>query len=172
MNHPASIEGIRIYQIDFGWAPVVEIRDRGEVVASGPVVMDRDPAPEGVVDFAMPWRGVVKQPGAGAGGADRAIELELWPDSRGLAALIQGGEPQAMLVPFDPIIRFTVWEGALTDLSTNRLDTTLLDEVSTGILGAGTLGRPRRRERARAGARPARARRSRSRSSGSTRCSR
>ena len=137
VNHPASIEGIRIYQINFGWAPMVEIRDRGEVVASGPVVMDRDPAPEGVVDFAMPWRGVIKQPGAGAGGADRAIELELWPDSRGLAALIQGGEPQAMLVPFDPIMRFTVWEGALTDLSTNRLDTTLLDEVSTGILGAG-----------------------------------
>ncbi len=102
VNHPASIEGIRIYQIDFGWAPTIEIRDRGEVVASGPVVMDRDPAPEGVVDFAMPWRGIVKQPGAGAAGADRAIELELWPDSRGLAALLQGDEPQAMLVEFDP----------------------------------------------------------------------
>ena len=137
VNHPASVEGIRIYQINFGWAPVIEIREGGEVAATGPVVMDRDPAPEGVVEFAMPWRGVVKMPGAGAAGADRAIELELWPDSRGLAALLEGGRPQAMLVEFDPIIRFTLWEGSLTDLATNRLDTTLMDEVSSGILGAG-----------------------------------
>lgn len=138
VNHPASVEGISIYQINFGWAPVIEIRDGGEVAASGPVVMDRDPAPEGVVEFAMPWRGIVKLPGAGTGGADRAIELELWPDSRALTALLEpGGEPQAMLVEFDPIIRFTVWEGALTDLATNRLDSTLMEEISSGIVGAG-----------------------------------
>ena len=41
--------------------------------------MDRDPAPEGIVEFAMPWRGVVKLPGAGAHGhvgsgtADRSL---------------------------------------------------------------------------------------------------
>jgi len=52
-------------------------------------------------------------------------------------ALLAEQEPQAMLVEFDPIIRFSVWEGALTDLSTNRLDTTGLDEVSSGIVGAG-----------------------------------
>ena len=137
VNHPAKVEGLWIYQSSFGWAPTIEVVDDGEVVSSGPVVMDRDPAPEGVVEFAMPWRGVVKLPGAGADGLDRAIELELWPDSRALTALLGGGEPQAMLVEFDPIIRFTVWEGVLADLATNRLDTTVLDEVSTGIVGAG-----------------------------------
>jgi cytochrome c biogenesis protein len=138
VNHPARIEGLWIHQSSFGWAPVIEVTDDGgEVAASGPVVMDRDPAPEGVVDFAMPWRGVVKLPVAGADGLDRAIELELWPDSRALTALLDGGEPQAMLVEFDPIIRFSVWEGSLTDLSTNRLDTTGLDEVTSGIVGAG-----------------------------------
>jgi cytochrome c biogenesis protein len=137
VNHPAKVDGLWIYQSSFGWAPVIEVADDGEVVASGPVVMDRDPAPEGVVEFAMPWRGVVKLPGAGAGGLDRAIELELWPDSRALTALLDGGEPQAMLVEFDPIIRFTVWEGALSDLSTTRLDTRGLLEVSSGIVGAG-----------------------------------
>jgi cytochrome c biogenesis protein len=137
VNHPARIEGLWIHQSSFGWAPVIEATDGGETVASGPVVMDRDPAPEGVPEFAMPWRGVVKLPGAGTDGLDRAIELELWPDSRALTALLAGQDPQAMLVEFDPIIRFSVWEGTLTDLSTNRLDTTGLDEVSSGILGAG-----------------------------------
>ncbi|MDH4112299.1 MAG: cytochrome c biogenesis protein ResB [Actinomycetota bacterium] len=137
VNSPAKLEGLWIYQSSFGWAPVIEVVDRGEVVSSGPVVMDRDAAPDGVVEFAMPWRGIVKLPGAGEGGRDRAIELELWPDSRGLAALLEGGEPQAMLVAFDPLIRFTVWEGRLTDLATSRLDTTSLREVSSGIVGAG-----------------------------------
>ena len=137
VNHPARVEGLWIYQSSFGWAPVVQVTVDGEVVSSGPVVMDRDAAPEGVVEFAMPWRGVVKLPGAGAGGLDRAIELELWPDSRAFAALLEpGAVPQAMLVEFDPIIRFTVWEGVLGDLATNRLDSTVLDEVSSGIVGA------------------------------------
>lgn len=139
VNHPAKVEGLWIYQSSFGWAPMIEVTSGGEVVSSGPVVMDRDPAPEGVVEFAMPWRGVVKLPGAGADGLDRAIELELWPDSRALAGLLADdvGEPQAMLVEFEPIIRFTVWEGVLTDLATNRLDATALEEVATGIVGAG-----------------------------------
>ena len=137
VNHPAKVEGLWIYQSSFGWAPVVEVTLDGEVVSSGPVVMDRDAAPDGFVEFAMPWRGVVKLPGAGAGGLDRAIELELWPDSRAFAALLEpGAVPQAMLVEFDPIIRFTVWEGVLGDLATNRLDSTVLDEVSSGIVGA------------------------------------
>ena len=138
VNDPAKIEGLWIYQSGFGWAPMIEVTDGGEVVSSGPVVMDRDPAPEGVVEFAMPWRGVVKLPGAGAGGTDRAIELELWPDSRAFAALLDPtAEPQAMLVEFEPIVRFTVWEGLLTDLATNRLDTTAMQRVSAGIVGGG-----------------------------------
>jgi cytochrome c biogenesis protein len=138
VNHPAKIDGIWIYQSSFGWAPVIEVTLDGDVVSSGPVVMDRDAAPDGVVEFAMPWRGVVKLPGAGDQGLDRAIELELWPDSRAFAALLeQGAVPQAMLVEFEPIIRFTVWEGVLGDLATNRLDTSTLEEVSNGIVGAG-----------------------------------
>ena len=138
VNEPAKVEGLWIYQSGFGWAPMIEVSDGGEVVSSGPVVMDRDPAPDGIVEFAMPWRGVVKLPGVGSGGADRAIELELWPDSSAFAALLDpGAEPQSMLVEFEPIIRFTVWEGSLTDLATNRLDTTAMRQVSSGIVGAG-----------------------------------
>ena len=121
----------------------------------------------------MPWRGVVKLPGAGDQGLDRAIELELWPDSRAFAALLEPvAEPQAMLVEFDPIIRFTVWEGVLGDLSTNRLDTTTLEEVSSGIVGAGRTADLADGAALPEGEARARARRSRSPSCGSTRCSR
>lgn len=138
VNEPAKLEGLWIFQSGFGWAPMIEVTDGGEVVSSGPVVMDRDRAPEGVVAFAMPWRGVVKLPGGGTDGTDRAIELELWPDSRAFAALLDpAAEPQAMLVEFEPIVRFTVWEGPLTDLATNRLDTAAMRQVSTGIVGGG-----------------------------------
>jgi cytochrome c biogenesis protein len=139
VNHPARIEGLWIFQSSFGWAPVIEVREAGETVASGPVVMDREPAPEGVVEFAMPWVGIVKLPGTGPGGSDRAIELELWPDSRALTALLRDpdADPPAMLVEHEPVMRFTVWQGRLTDLATNRLDTTGMTQVSEGFLGAG-----------------------------------
>ena len=100
------------------------------------VVMDRDPAPEGVVEFAMPWRGVVKLPGGGPGGdaPDRAIELELWPDGRALFALLAGEEPQAMLRAVSPVIRYTLYDGTLTDLATNTLDTSFMRETGSGIV--------------------------------------
>jgi len=136
VNHPAEIDGIRIYQINFGWAPRVAVSDADGVAFDDTVVMDRDPAPEGIPDFAMPWRGVIKLPGAGPNGRDRAIELELWPDSRALFSLLQGQAPQAMLGEFEPVIRYTVWDGRLTELSTNRLDTSLMKRTATGIVGA------------------------------------
>ena len=71
-----------------------------------------------------------------AGGNDVAIELELWPDSGALAASCRRGEPQPMLGASDPIIRFTVWEGKLTDLATNRLDTSFMRRSGSGLVGA------------------------------------
>ena len=65
VNHPAEVNGISIYQINFGWAPRIVIEDADGVAFDDTVVMDRDPAPEGVVEFAIPWRGVVKLPGGG-----------------------------------------------------------------------------------------------------------
>lgn len=137
VNEPLRIEGLWIFQSGFGWAPMIDVEIDGEVVRSAPVVMQRDQAPEGVAEFAMPWRGIVKLPGAGAGGRDQAIELELWSDSRAFTALLRDLPPQPMLVAFDPIIRFTLYEGTLDDLSTFRLDKTNLEEVSSGIVGLG-----------------------------------
>lgn len=138
VNHPATVNGISIYQINFGWAPRVVVNDPAGTAFDDTVVMDRDPAPEGVVEFAMPWRGFVKLPGGGPGGdsPDRAIELELWPDGRALFALLNGDEPQAMLNEFSPVIRYTVFDGELTELATNTLDTSFMRETSSGIMPA------------------------------------
>lgn len=138
VNHPATVNGISIYQINFGWAPRIVVEDADGTAFDDTVVMDRDPAPEGVFEFAMPWRGIVKLPGdgPGAGSPDRAIELELWPDSRALFGLLNGEEPQAMLKEFSPLIRYTVYDGELTELATNTLDTSFMTETSSGIMPA------------------------------------
>ena len=62
VNHPASIDGVEFFQYGFGWAPVVEVREHGELIASEPITFVQDPAPEGVPQLAMPWHGILKLP--------------------------------------------------------------------------------------------------------------
>jgi cytochrome c biogenesis protein len=136
VNHPAHIAGRSIYQINFGWAPVVQVRDGDRLLARDPVVMDRDVAPPGVPELAMPWRGFIKLPATEPGEPDVAIELELWPDSRAYAQFNLTGQPVAMLTYFDPIIRYQAWEGRLTTLALNELDTRAMRETGSGLLFA------------------------------------
>ena len=42
-----------------------------------------------------------------------------------------------MLVDYDPVIRYTVWRGPLTDPSPTTLDTTFMRKTARGIVGAG-----------------------------------
>ncbi len=135
VNHPATIEGLTIYQSSFGWAPVIEISDGEEVLFSDAVPFSRQPAPEGVPELAMPWRGVVK---LASRDPQVAIDLELWPDSRAFFQQVATGEPVAMLTSFDPLIRYTVYEGTLTDPSPVSLDTRFMEPTMTGVLGGGT----------------------------------
>jgi len=134
VNHPAKIEGLNIYQINFGWASVLEVRDGGEVLTRQAMVLDREPAPDGVPAFAMPWYGVLKVTSVRP---QMAIEVELYPDSRALAEQLRTGRPAAMLVAYDPVIRYTVWRGRLTDPSPTSLDTTFMRETARGIVGGG-----------------------------------
>lgn len=137
VNQPGQVAGISIFQVNYGWAPMFEIRQAGTVRWSGPVLMDQLPAPDGVPAAAMPWRGFIKLPGAGKAGTDRAVELELWSDGRALAAALLGGSPpQPMLIEFDPVVRFSLWEGRLSDLATNRLDTSTMEVIGSGIVRA------------------------------------
>jgi cytochrome c biogenesis protein len=140
VNHPAEVNGLRIYQVNFGWAPRITIRDPGGVVFDDEVVMDRVPAPDGVAELAMPWRGVVKLPGVGADGRDVAIELQLWPDGEAYTNFLVTGEPTAMLRANHPVLRYSVWQGRLTDLANDRLDTSLMRRTAKGLVGEGLAG--------------------------------
>jgi cytochrome c biogenesis protein len=138
VNHPAQIDGLSIYQINWGWAPVIEVRDAdGTLLTRQKVVMELEPVPtgaQGVPAFAMPWHGVVKVTSIEP---QMAIDLELYPDSRAYFQQLTTGQPVAMLTEFDPVIRYTVWRGPILDPSPTTLDTTLMKKTGTGIVGAG-----------------------------------
>ena len=135
VNHPASIDGLGIYQYGFGWAPVVEVRRDGELIAAEPLTFVQDTAPEGVPQLAMPWHGVLKLPSTDP---QLGIQLELWPDSRAFLQQLQTGQPVAMIQAFEPFMRFAVFRGELTDLSQLSLDTSVMRAGTRGIVGAGT----------------------------------
>ena len=134
VNHAASIDGLRIYQYGFGWAPVVQVRQNGELLASDPIVFVQDPAPSGVPQLAMPWHGVLKLPSLRP---QMGIRLELWPDSRAFLQQLQTGRPVPMLQEFEPFIRYAVFRGRLTDPSPLSLDTTPMRRGPRGVVGAG-----------------------------------
>jgi cytochrome c biogenesis protein len=134
VNHPASIDGLELYQFGFGWAPVVEVRSNGELVASEPITFVQDTAPEGAPQLAMPWHGILKLTSADP---QMGLSLELWPDSHAWLQLQMTGRPVAMTNAVDPFMRFTVFRGDLTDASASSLDTSGMRRAAKGIVGAG-----------------------------------
>lgn len=137
VNHPASAEGVKVYQFGYGWAPVIEVTDDGERIASGPVVCEQDRAPEGVSRLQLPWSCVVKLPTLEP---QVGIEFTLWPDVRGLYALLETGEAMPMLVKYQPLMTYVAYRGDLRadePLPTNDLDTSVLRRWKDGAVGAG-----------------------------------
>jgi cytochrome c biogenesis protein len=134
VNHPAQVGDLRIFQYGYGWAPVVEVRQDGRVIASDPLVLGQQPAPDGVPQLAMPWIGILKLPSTDP---PTGVQLELWPDSRAFVQQMNTGQPVAMTQAFEPFIRFTVYRGPLTDPSPRSLDTTGMHTSAKGIVGAG-----------------------------------
>ena len=135
VNHPAHFQGMDIYQYGFGWAPVVEIRQSGQVIASGPVAMGQDPAPVGVPALALPWNGTEKLtslvPNIG-------VSLEFWPDSAAFLQVQATGQPIQMTTLNAPIIRFSVYQGKIFDPATStHLDTSGMTKVSSHLVGQG-----------------------------------
>jgi cytochrome c biogenesis protein len=133
VNEPMSVEGLRIFQEGFGWAPVVQASLAGETLWSSPIEMARDDAPEGVPATAMPWRGAIKLTSPEP---DVMVSLELWPDFRAFANFQLTGQPTPMLVRFDPYIRYSVHVGRILDPAVGALETTGLRRSGEGELRA------------------------------------
>jgi cytochrome c biogenesis protein len=125
VNDPLSIEGVRVYQQGYGWAPVIEVRQDGRLLAGEPVVFISD-APN---DPRRPWRGVIKLPSLRP---QIGLEFRLLPDP--VAGLV--GAP--MLEARDPFLTFEAWRGDLrltAAQSVFRLDKRGLEPFAEGGLG-------------------------------------
>lgn len=136
VNHPAEIDAVKFYQFGYGWAPVIDVSKDGEPLASGPVVCTQSAPPEGVSALQVPWDCVVRLPTLRP---QVGIAFTLWPDSRGLFALLETGTPMPMLVEHQPVMTYTAYRG---DLLLGRarpgvgLDTTALKKWKEGVVGA------------------------------------
>jgi cytochrome c biogenesis protein len=137
VNHPAELGGVRFFQFGYGWAPVISVEHDGVPIADGPVVCRQDPPPEDVSPLQLPWSCVVKLPTLEP---QVGIRFELWPDRRGLLALLETGQAMPMLVQYAPVMTFEAYEGDLrAELvqSATDLDTAAMRRFETGVLGAG-----------------------------------
>jgi cytochrome c biogenesis protein len=127
VNDPLTVDGVKVYQQGFGWAPVIEVRHDGRLLASEPVVFVTDRP----TDPRVPWRGVIKLPSLRP---QVGLEFRLLPDS--LAAL----SGAAMLEARDPFLFYEAWRGDLrltAAQSVFRLDKAGLEPFDDGGLGVG-----------------------------------
>ena len=127
VNEPASFEGVKLYQQGYGWAPVIEVRQDGRLLASGPVVfITRTPN-----DMRRPWHGVIKLPSLRP---QVGLELRLFPDAA--AGLV--GAP--MLEARSPFLAYEAFRGDLrltAAQSVFSLDRTGLQPFASGGIGLG-----------------------------------
>ncbi|MGH2663119.1 MAG: cytochrome c biogenesis protein ResB [Actinomycetota bacterium] len=127
VNDPLSHQGVKLYQLGYGWAPVIEVRRGDDVLASEPVVFVTD-TPN---DQRRPWRGAVKLPSLRP---QVGIEFRLAPD---LPALLAG---RPMLEARDPFLTFEAYRGDLSltaAQSVFRLDKRGLEPWESGGIGLG-----------------------------------
>jgi cytochrome c biogenesis protein len=137
VNHPAELDGVKIYQFGYGWAPVIRVVRDGEPLVSGPTVCSQGPPPEGASPLQLPWNCVVKLPSLRP---QVGIRFLLWPDIRGLDSLMTGGQAMPMLGANSPFMTFTAYEGDLRSdlaLPSNDLDTTGMRVLLRGGVGEG-----------------------------------
>ncbi len=135
VNHPAHFQGMDIFQYGFGWAPVVQVRQSGRVVAGGPVAMGQQLPPDGVPQLALPWNGTEKllnqTPNIG-------VSLEFWPDGDAYFQSQVTGQPVQMQILRKPVLRFTTYQGRIFDPATNTLlDTSGLQQLQSTIMFPG-----------------------------------
>ncbi|MEX2275677.1 MAG: cytochrome c biogenesis protein ResB [Actinomycetota bacterium] len=140
LNDPGSIDGLNLYQFAFGWAPEIEVRLGDRVIADGPIQFERNPAPEGVSELAVPWHGALRLPTTEP---QRGVQFDLWPSFAAYLAFLETGEPTTMMTaPDHPVLNFSVYEGDLAAELAPRfseIDARGLREESRGAVGQGQI---------------------------------
>ncbi|MGH3442747.1 MAG: cytochrome c biogenesis protein ResB [Nitriliruptorales bacterium] len=127
VNDPLVVDGMKIHQLDWGYALRMVVRDGGDVVHDAPVLLRQ--APGGF------WVGALKAPAASP---QLGLQLGFFPDAPdedGRPAPTGRPEPEA------PLVVFTVWEGDLQldrAQSVDVLDTRLMEEAGRAALRPGT----------------------------------
>lgn len=127
-NRPLVVDGVKIHQLDWGYAPWVEVEVDGELVHAGFITT--------VIDDEGVYVGAVKAPAAVP---DVGLEIELFPFAP------DGGDglPRLTGAPWDdaPLMVFHQWRGDLqlgaTQQLITELDTDLLDLVGWGFMRPG-----------------------------------
>jgi cytochrome c biogenesis protein len=127
VNDPLVHEGVKVFQSGYGWAPVIEVRQDGRLLAAGPVVFVTD----GSQDQRRAWRGVVKLPSIRP---QVGLEFRLLPDPQSFVL----GAP--MLEARDPFLGFTAYRGDLRLTAAQNvftLDKRGLEKWEDGGIGMG-----------------------------------
>jgi cytochrome c biogenesis protein len=127
VNSPLSVGGVKLFQQGYGWAPVIEVRHDGRLVAAGPVAFVTD-TPN---DQRRPWRGVIKLP---------SLEPQVGLAFRLLPDPLAGVAGAPMLEARDPFLTWRAWRGDLRLTSAQSvfaLDTTGLEPWLDGGIGLG-----------------------------------
>lgn len=127
-NRPLNLDGTKIHQLDWGYAPYVEIEVDGQVVHAAFLTT--------VVADDGSFRGAAKAPAAEP---DVGLEIELFP----FAPDGEDGLPRLSGAPWDtdPLLVYHQWRGDLqlgrTQQLVTALDTDLMDNTGWGFLRPG-----------------------------------
>lgn len=141
VNDFLSVDGVNVYQQDYGWAPTIVVTNpAGQTVFNGPIQFFDDP--QNIGDKAL-GDGVLKVPDFGytVPGASEAIQLgakmSFFPDATLLPAIDSNGtiDPTATtygpggVSPRNPVIELQLWVGNLglnsgAAQNVNQLNTT------------------------------------------------
>jgi cytochrome c biogenesis protein len=127
-NRPASFDGMRVHQLDWGYAPQIVVEQDGEVVHDGYLTAT-------VTDTGF-FRAAVKAPAADP---DIGLEIFFYP----YAPTGDDGIPALTGAPWseDPLVIVREYRGDLqlgaTQQTINELDTTLMESVGGAFLRPG-----------------------------------
>lgn len=126
VNHPLTYRGVRIYQISWGWAPIIRITQRGKVLYEGPTIF---------LPQQGAWQGVAKVPETTP--LQMGLDMTFLPDYQVDAKdRILPASPQARR-PILALVQYVGDLGLINAQSVYELDKTGMTPANSAIIGMG-----------------------------------